>query len=149
MIHAEHSFSLPYEAELVFDYLCNPLNDLHWQSSCAAVELLDGHHNVGGGYKIRFDFLGRQMNFRCQITARETNQRYRFKVVEGPFIYEGGYDFTITDKGVDVLWQFAAEPGGFFGILPGVLLRKVLISQVERDLVKLNRLLPDYRLQPA
>jgi uncharacterized membrane protein len=142
MIHADYRYHLNVEPELAFDYLANPVNDQHWQSSCAAVEMAAAQPDVGAGYKITFNFLGRKMDFSCQITEREPLKRYAFKVLEGPFYYQGCYDFSPTAEGLDVHWQFEAEPGRFFGILPASLLRKVLVSQVERDLVKLRRLLP-------
>lgn len=146
MIHADYHYHLDVDPEEGFDYLANPLNDQYWQSSCAAVDM-SGVPAVGAHYKIKFNFLGRIMDFACRITEREPLKRYAFEVLEGPFIYRGCYDFTPTENGLGVHWQFAAEPGRFFGILPASLLRKVLISQIERDLVKLRRLLP--AVQPA
>lgn len=142
MIHADYHFQLQTDPRVGFDFLANPVNDENWQSSCAAVAMDGTTPDVGTGYKITFNFLGRKMDFSCQITEREPLKRYAFKVLEGPFYYQGCYDFTPTDEGLEVHWQFEAEPGRFFGILPSSLLRKVLVSQVERDLVKLRRLLP-------
>jgi hypothetical protein len=139
MIHAEYNFSLNVSPEEAFNYLANPLNDIHWQSSCDEAELLDPVVKEGSRYQIVFNFLGRSMNFDCQITVRDPHREYAFKVLKGPFHYEGHYGFKPTDDGVDVHWQFAAEPGRFFGILPASILRKVLVSQVERDVVMLKR----------
>lgn len=149
MINADYRFQLKTSPDVGFDFLTNPINDQYWQSSCAAVTMDSSKPDIGDDYKITFNFLGRKMDFSCQITEREPMKRYAFKVIEGPFFYQGCYDFTPVEDGLDVHWQFEAEPGRFFGILPANLLRKVLVSQVERDLVKLRRLLPVAQPQPA
>ena len=35
-------------------------------------------------------------------------------------------------RGTHVYWRFDADPKGFFGIVPATLLRKVLVTQVEK-----------------
>lgn len=140
MIHAEYHFTLNTSLEEAFDYLTNPANDADWQSSCDAAQVLTtGPVKAGSHYRITFNFLGRRMNFDCQVTRREPSREYAFAVLEGPFHYEGHYSFKEVDDGVAIHWQFSAEPGGFFGILPASILRKVLISQVERDVVNLRK----------
>jgi len=143
MIRAQYSRLFNLSRSTLFDYLRNPLNDRHWQSSCAQVELLDGSIEPGSRYAIVFSFLGRRMNFECQITALEPPARYAFKVLQGPFLYEGEYGLEAVPEGTRLSWQFDVEPGRFFGILPVSLLKKVLISQVEKDLSRLATLLQD------
>ncbi len=141
MINADYTFTLPADPSQVFAYLSNPANDSEWQSACVSAELLGPAPAVGCRYNIVFSLLGRKMNFVSEITLHEPDREYAFKVIEGSFYYEGRYRFRPHADGTEVHWQFGAEPGSFFGILPAALLRKVLISQVEKDSVTLARLL--------
>jgi hypothetical protein len=147
MIHADHRYTLPVSPAEAFAYLANPANDAEWQSSCDRAELLGPVPEPGCRYRIVFNFLGRKMNFLAHITERQPDSEYAFAVIEGSFHYEGRYSFKPVDGGVEVHWQFAAEPGKFFGILPTTLIRKVLISQVEKDVLTLRRHFA--ALQPA
>lgn len=139
MIHADYRYTLPVSPAEAFAYLSNPANDAQWQSSCSAVELLAPQPDVGCRYTIVFNFLTRKMNFLAEIIESTPDCEYAFKVIEGPFYYEGRYTLRPHLAGVEVHWQFAAEPGKFFGIIPATILRKVLISQIESDVVKLRK----------
>lgn len=141
MIHAEHTYTLPVAPAVAFAYLSNPANDQQWQDSCVSAQLLGPAPAVGCRYRIVFNFLGREMRFTSEITTLEPDREYAFKVVEGAFHYEGRYSVRAHADGTEVHWQFSAQPGKFFGILPASLLRKVLISQIEKDAVTLARLL--------
>lgn len=139
MIHAEYTYTLPVSPAVAYPYLANPANDSEWQSSCVESELLASEPIVGSRYHICFSFLGRTMKFVGEITQLEPDQEYAFKVIEGSFHYEGRYSFRPHVEGTEVRWQFSADPGRFFGILPPALLRKVLVSQIEKDALTLAR----------
>ena len=141
MIYADYTAILPFAPARVFAYLSNPANDRHWQASCVGAELLGAAPAVNCRYRIAFNFLGRKMAFTGEITALEPDREYAFKVVEGPFHYEGRYSLRPHTEGTALHWRFAAEPGGFFGILPVSLVRKVLLSQIEKDMATLARVL--------
>lgn len=141
MIQADYTYTLPVTPAQAFAYLSNPANDSEWQSACVSSELLGPVPVVGCRYDIVFSLLGRRMAFTSEITLIEPHCECAFKSIEGPFHYEGRYSLRPHAEGTEVHWQFAAQPGSFFGILPASLLRKVLISQVEKDSVTLARLL--------
>ncbi len=143
MIHADYTYTLPVPPAVAFPYLSNPGNDAEWQSSCIAAELLGPAPEVGCRYNITFSFLGRKMQFTGEITTLEADHDYAFKVIEGSFHYDGRYTLRPHPDGSEVYWQFSAEPGNFFGILPASLLRKVLISQIEKDAITLARKFTD------
>lgn len=143
MIRAEYARALSVPRAVLFDYLSNPTNDLHWQASCVEARLLDGTTDVDSRYVIVFSFLGRRMNFECQITCVEAPALYTFKVLQGSFLYEGAYSLEEIPGGTRLSWQFDVDPGKFFGILPVSLLRKVLVSQVEKDFSRLEVLLQE------
>ncbi len=141
MIHADYRYTLPVTPARVFSYLSNPANDKQWQASCVSAELLGAAPQVGCRYTIVFNFLGRKMAFTGEITELEADREYAFKVIEGAFHYAGRYSLRPHVDGTELHWQFAAEPGKFFGILPVSLVRKVLLSQIEKDMVTLARVL--------
>jgi carbon monoxide dehydrogenase subunit G len=139
MIEASFDFLLPVPPEQAFDYLAEPANDPAWQAACQSAELLDSPCRVGSRYRIVFSLLGRNMQFQCEVTERERASVHAFRAVEGSFTYRGRYRFEAHAQGTRVHWHFAAEPGSFFGLLPASLLRKVLLSQIERDTEALAR----------
>ncbi|MFJ4052122.1 SRPBCC family protein [Pseudomonas sp. NPDC089743] len=140
MIRAEYSCLLPVDQHQLFAYISDPSNDVHWQGSCVEAQLASSPARLGTEYTIVFSFLGRRMNFRCRITTFEPPHNFGFKVLEGSFLYEGRYSFTAQGEGTRLDWQFDVEPGRFFGILPISLLRKVLISQIEKDFIRAGQL---------
>ncbi len=141
MIHADYTTIVPHPPARLYAYLSNPANERHWQSSCVDAELLGALPAPGCRYRIVFSFLGRRMPFTGEITHLEPEREYAFRVVEGPFHYEGRYSLRPHPDGTELHWQFAAEPGKFFGVVPVSLVRKVLLSQVEKDLANLAHLL--------
>jgi hypothetical protein len=140
MIHAEYRYPLDVPPDVAFDWLANPAHDADWQGSCLEAELLAAEPVVGARYRIAFSFMGRRTAFVGEITEREPDREYAFRVAEGPFHYEGRYSLRPAEGGgTAVHWQFWAQPAGFFGIVPATLLRKVLVSQVEKDVIGLRR----------
>jgi hypothetical protein len=142
-VHAEYRYYLDVPPEAAFDFLADPGRDAEWQGNCLEAALLDAAQPaVGGRYRIVFMFMGRRVEFVARITRRDKPTACAFETVEGPFRYEGLYGLeAAAGGGVNVHWQFWSRPGGFFGILPLTLLRKVLISQVEKDVASLRKCL--------
>jgi hypothetical protein len=148
VIEALHSFVLPVPPQQAFHYIAQPLSDPEWQNSCQSASLDDPSlagrpMPVGGRYRITFSFMGRVMSFHCEVTGSDAPDTYAFKVLEGPFIYEGTYRFHADPQGTRVDWRFTTNPGKFFGLIPSSLLRKVLVSQIERDALNLAARLRD------
>ncbi len=142
MIKVEQSYLLPMPIEVVFAYISDARNELHWQSSCKKVETVSpSNTGVGTRYRIYFEFLGREMEFEVEVTALVVPHHYAYNTLSGPMYYEGEYRFTPIGNGTQIDWTFAAEPGGFFGILPRTLLKKVLSKQVETDIGRLRQIL--------
>lgn len=141
MIEAEHTYTLPVTPAQAYACLRNPARDKEWQAACVDAELLDAVPAPGCRYRIFFSLLGRSMHFLCEIVDLQENETCLFRTLEGPFQYEAHYRLRPHAQGTEVHWRFTTEPGRFFGILPASLLRKVLVSQVEKDALTLARLL--------
>lgn len=143
MIKVEYSYLVNSPADAVFGYIANPVNDRYWQASCRDVVLEQPDEAVGEGtrYDIQFQFLGRDMTFAAIVTEYEPRLRYAYETLSGPMQYQGSYRFTRLGSSTQIDWIFAAEPGGFFGIIPRTLLKKVLANQVEGDIGRLMQIL--------
>jgi len=141
-LHAEHRYHLDVAPEVAFDYLCDPAHDAQWQAACVEAARLDpgAALAVDSRYRIVFSFMGRHAAFVSRVTELAPPAEYAFESVEGPFPYRGRYSFRAAPQGgVDVHWQFWAEPGRYFGIVPATLLRKAMVHQVEKDVVGLRK----------
>lgn len=147
MIKVEYSYLVNSPVDFVFSYISNPLNDQYWQASCLRVELEEPGVPLGEGsqYAIHFQFLGRDMPFTSVITDYEPFQRYGYETLSGPMHFKGSYRFTPLGHSTQIDWTFESEPGGFFGIIPRSLLKKVLAKQVEGDIARLIGILGAHR----
>lgn len=139
MIEAEYHFNLPVPRNVAFKYLCNPANDRKWQSACMEARLLDAEPRVGSCYQVTFDFIGRRMQFEGEITRLEFPMDCAFRVLNGPVFYQSSYALSPHGAGTHVHWRFDVDLGRFLGMLPGALLRKLLVRQAEKDSVTLAR----------
>jgi hypothetical protein len=139
MIRAEHWFVLPGSPAEAFAVLSDPARDPDWVTACLRTTLLDGPPAPGRRYEITFDFLGRIMDFLVEINVFEPAQHSRFTTLAGPFHYIGNYRYNLQPDGsTEVHWTFDVEPGEFFGLMPDSLIRKFLVSQVEKDAAALR-----------
>lgn len=147
MIKVEYSYLVNSPVDFVFSYISNPLNDQYWQASCQGVELKEPGAPIGEGteYAIRFQFLGRDMPFTTVVTEYEPFQSYAYETLSGPMQFRGSYRFTRLGNSTQIDWVFESEPGGFFGIVPRSLLKKVLAKQVEGDIARLIGVLGAHR----
>jgi carbon monoxide dehydrogenase subunit G len=140
MIRAEYQFRLPVPAQQAFEIISDPTRDPVWQASCLEARLTDGPLGAGCTYEVVFQMLGRRLEFTVEITDFEPGRISRFAVLEGPFRYIGAYEYSDNGDGTtDIHWTFDVDPGEYFGIMPKALLKKVLVSQVKKDISKLNR----------
>lgn len=138
MISVEYNYYLPVPPAAAFAYLANPGRNHEWQSSCLASRLHADQPAPGCRYDITFLFLTRRMEFLGEICEFEPNNRAAFRILEGPFYYDDNYRFEPEGDGIHVYWRFNADPKGFFGIIPASILRKVMLSQVEKDVAALK-----------
>lgn len=143
MIKVEYSYLVNSPVEFVFAYIGNPINDQYWQTSCKSVELDEPGEPVGEGtqYRIQFQFFGRDLLFTATVTEHEPSRQYAYEALSGSMHYKGSYRFARVGHSTQIDWTFEAETGGFFGIIPRALLKKVLAKQVEMDIGRLMQIL--------
>jgi ribosome-associated toxin RatA of RatAB toxin-antitoxin module len=134
MIRAEYSFTLPVSPDQAFAIVSDPPRHSEWMTACLHTKLLDGLPAPGRRYEITFEFLQRTMDFLVEIDTYDPWRHSRFTSIEGPFRYIADYRFhPLADGSTEVHWTFDVHPGDFFGLTPDSLIRKFLVSQVEKD----------------
>ena len=101
--------------EEVFAFVSNSENLPRWRSTSLEVKKTsEGPLGVGGTFRGRFTFLGRQFDGNVEVTAHEPNRVYASKMAEGPFPLETGYTLEPVENGTHVTFVAEGEPGGFF-----------------------------------
>jgi uncharacterized protein YndB with AHSA1/START domain len=77
--------------EEVFAFVSNSENLRRWRSTSLEVKKTsEGPLGVGGTFRGRFTFLGRQFDGNVVVTAHEPNRAYASNMAEGPFPLETG-----------------------------------------------------------
>jgi carbon monoxide dehydrogenase subunit G len=134
MIRAEYSFTLPVSPDQAFAIVSDPARHSEWMTACLRTRLLDSLPAPGHRYEITFEFLSRKMDFLVEINTYDPGRHSRFISLEGPFRYIADYRYQPQADGItEVHWTFDVHPGDFFGLTPDSLIRKFLVSQVEKD----------------
>lgn len=80
-----------------------------------------------------FKFFGKTLNVDMEFDS-SVNKYHRYATKKGPLYFEGTYEFFSVPEGVRVVWNFRADPKGFFGLVPNNILRKALDKQADKDI---------------
>lgn len=136
MQHFEETFDVPgVSPQRCFDYLADPSNGAEWASF--ADEII-GHGDPGPGRRVeaRIGFLGLTFGVNSHVTVYEEPEEY---VLSGTVPFEGhiGARLRPIADGTEVEAFFGVEPGRFFPV-PGIVLRKALQRQFDRDVAALR-----------
>lgn len=101
--------------EDVFAFVSNSENLPRWRTTALEVKKTsNGPLGLGGTFRGRFTFLGRQFDGNIVITGYEQNRTYVSKMAEGPFPLETGYTLEPVENGTHVTFVVEGAPGGFF-----------------------------------
>ena len=101
--------------EEVFAFVSNSENLPRWRTTTLEVKKTSKETlGVGGTFRGRFTFLGRQFDGNIVVTAHEPNRVYGGKMAEGPFPLETRYTLEPVENGTHVTFVAEGEPGGFF-----------------------------------
>ena len=115
MARIEINLVINRPVEEVFAFVSNSENLPSWRSTSLEVKKTsDGPLGVGGTFRGRFTFLGRQFDGNIVVTELESNHVYASKMAEGPFPLETGYTLEPVENGTHVTFVAEGEPGGFF-----------------------------------
>jgi uncharacterized protein YndB with AHSA1/START domain len=141
MARIEISLVINRPIDEVFTFVSNSENLPRWRSTSLEVKKTSKEPlGVGGTFRGRFTFLGRQFDGNIVVTAYEPNRVYVSKIAEGPFPLETSYTLEPVENGTHVTFVVVGEPGGFFKLA-----EPLVVSMAKRtyntDLQNLKELL--------
>ncbi len=141
MATLEAKITINCPIEEIFEFVTDVNNAAKWQSGIIeAKSTSNGATGVGSTYQYIVQVMGRKIETEGEVTAYEPHSRYAWKSTKGPFPLSGGTVFDATTEGVRVTDTVVAEPGGFFKLAEGLLMKQQQ-SQMEEDLANLKQLM--------
>ena len=135
----EDSFEIVgVDPQTCFAFVSDPANGADWASFAQDVV---GHGEPGPGQRVeaRIGFLGATFAVMTSVTTWDEPHAYTLSG-EAPFRGELGSRLEPTGDGTRVHPHLAMDPGRFFPV-PGLVLRRALKHQFERDTAALRRCL--------
>ena len=136
-------------AEEVFAFVSNSENLPRWRTTALEVKKTSaGPLGVGGAFRGRFTFLGRQFDGNLVVTEHEPNRIYASKMAEGPFPLETGYTLEPVENGTHVSFVVEGAPGGFFKFAEPLVV-SMAKRAYEADLKNLKEMLEAQAVQVA
>jgi uncharacterized membrane protein len=141
MRHVESSITLHRPVDQVFGFVTDFSKAVQWQAGIVEARVTsNGPVGVGTTYTWVQQIVGQKVDTRGEITAWEPPNRYEWKSVSGPFPLSGGVTFKAEGDSTVVTQYADAEPGGFFKLAEGLLVRQVE-GQLAQSLKTLKELL--------
>ena len=140
MKHVEASITINRPIEQVFAYVSDFSKATEWQTGIVEARVTSGAPGVGMKYVWVQQMVGQKMDSSGEITAWNPPHRYEWKATNGPFPVSGGTTFQ-AEGNATVVTQYAdAEPGGFFKLAEGLLVKQIE-GQFAQSLQNLKALL--------
>ena len=141
MPRVEASIAINRPVAEVFAFVTNFANATQWQPGIIEARVTsNGPVGVGTTFTWVQQIVGQKMDTSGQVTACNPPNEYQWKSTAGPFPLSGGVKFRAEGNST-VLTQYAdAEPGGFFKLAEGLLMKQVQ-GQFEQGLKKLKQVL--------
>ncbi|MBM3127712.1 MAG: hypothetical protein FJ009_03655 [Chloroflexi bacterium] len=141
MKHVEASIKINRPIDQVFAFVSNFSNATQWQVGIIEARVTSsGAIGVGATYVWVQQMIGQKMDTRGEVTAWDPPNRYEWKSTSGPFPLSGGVTFRAESNGTVVTQYADADPGGFFKLAEGLLVKQIE-GQFAQSLEKLKALL--------
>jgi len=141
MKHIETSITINRPIEQVFAVVSDFSRAVKWQVGIVEARVTSsGTRGVGTTYTWVQQIVGQKMDTSGEITAWEPPRRYEWKSTNGPFPVSGGVTLQAQANGTVVTQYADAEPGGFFKLAEGLLVKQIE-GQFAQSLQKLKALL--------
>ncbi len=141
MKHVEASITINRPIAEVFVFVTDFGNATQWQPGIIEARVTsNGPVGVGTTYTWVQQFVGQKMDTSGQVTVWSPPTAYEWKSTSGPFPVSGGVKFKAEGNGTVVTSYADAEPGGFFKLAEGLVIKQ-LGGQFEQGLKKLKELL--------
>jgi len=141
MKHIETSITIHRPIEQVFAFVSDFAKAVEWQVGIVEARVTSsGARGVGTTYTWVQQIVGQKMDTSGEITAWDPPHRYTWKSTSGPFPVSGGVTFQAQGASTVVTQYADAEPGGFFKLAEGLLVKQIE-GQFAQSLQKLKALL--------
>jgi uncharacterized membrane protein len=141
MKHVESSITINHPIEEVFTFVADFSKATQYQPGIIEARVTSsGPVGVGTTYKWVQNFVGQKMDTNGEITVWDPPNRYEWKSIGGPFPVSGGIVLKAEGNATVVTFFADAEPGGFFKIAEGLLVKQIE-GQMSDALKKLKELL--------
>ena len=101
IVRISETFDVRASPEVVFDYMTNPANLVHWQTSKTLVEqLTDGPPGLGTRVRERTKPPGaKEFEQIVEFTEFDRPKRFHVHIVEGPYPVDGTWTFGPSGGG--------------------------------------------------
>ncbi|MBI5303429.1 MAG: SRPBCC family protein [Chloroflexi bacterium] len=141
MKHIETSITINRPIDQVFTFVTDFSKAVEWQAGIVEARITsNAPRGVGTTYVWVQQIVGQKMDTSGEITAWDPPRRYEWKSVNGPFPVSGGITFRAEGNGTAVTQYADAEPGGFFKLAEGLLVKQIE-GQFAQSLKTLKELL--------
>lgn len=141
MKHIESSIIINCSIDQVFAFVTDIEKATQWQAGIIEARVTsNGAVGVGTTYTWVQQIVGQKMDTSGQVTTWDPPNRYGWKSTGGPFPISGGVKFKSNDNSTTVTQYADAEPGGFFKIAEGLLVKQIE-NQFAQSLQSLKALL--------
>jgi carbon monoxide dehydrogenase subunit G len=141
MKHIESIITINRLIDQVFAFVTDFGKATQWQAGIIEARVTSsGAVGIGTTYTWVQQIVGQKMDTSGTVTDWNPPRQYAWKSTGGPFPVSGGVTFKIEGNGT-VVTQFAdAEPGGFFKLAEGLLVKQIE-GQFAQSLKNLKQLL--------
>ena len=126
MAHVEASITINRPIAEVFAFVTDFGKSIQWQPGLIEAGLTSsGPAGVGSTFKWVSSFMGQKMASGGQITVWNPPNQYEYKLTAGPVPGSGGVTFKAEGNSTVVTQYGDFEPGGFFKLAEGLLMKQV------------------------
>jgi len=139
----EFSTDVNRPVEEVFAYITDPANLPEWQGGAIEGRLEESGPVATGSRMVEVrKFLGKRVESTLEVTQYEPNRRFAFRVVSGPVQFQVDHEFEPANGGTRIHVVGDGEPGGFFRLAEGFVM-KAVERESKKDFASLKRILEE------
>ena len=141
MKHVESSITINRPIDQVFAFVTDFGKAIPWQAGIIEARVTsNGAVGVGTTYTWVQQIAGQKMDTSGTVTGWNPPHQYTWKSTGGPFPVSGGVTFKAEGSSTVVTQYADAEPGGFFKLAEGLLVKQIE-GQFAQSLKTLKQLL--------
>ena len=149
MIHLISRTLIGRPVEQVFDFVSTPENDFQWQyGTLASARISEGTNQRGTSFRSIGHYLGHRVQGTFEVTEYETDRKYGFKSLSGPWQSHTSYMFETDNGSTQIEISTQVTMINFHQVNQGAL-EKDMKRQLRENLVMLKDLLEAGQIMPA